>query len=84
MGKYSERENTFDGGLEGSKTLPAEIKKDVKRFRLTQNNRLLVESYNITITANIGDYIIKDVTGEFIICKPYDFHKTYEPMENNQ
>lgn len=29
--------------------------------------------------ANIGDYIIKGVNGEFYPCKPDIFEKTYEP-----
>ena len=31
--------------------------------------------------ANVGDYIIKGVNGEFYPCKPDIFHKTYEKVE---
>lgn len=31
------------------------------------------------MTANQGDYIIKDVAGEFYPCKPDIFEQTYEP-----
>lgn len=30
------------------------------------------------MTAELGDYIIKGVNGEFYPCKPDIFHKTYE------
>jgi hypothetical protein len=30
---------------------------------------------------NEGDFIIKDVAGEFYPCKPDIFEKTYEPVE---
>ena len=32
------------------------------------------------MTANIGDYIIKGINGEFYPCKPDIFHKTYEEV----
>ena len=38
-----------------------------------------LEGYMI---ANIGDYIIKGVHGEFYPCKPDIFHKTYELLES--
>lgn len=34
-----------------------------------------------TMTASIGDYIIKGVNGEFYPCKPDIFEKTYEKVE---
>lgn len=33
------------------------------------------------MTANIGDWIIKGVKGEFYPCKPDIFEATYEPAE---
>ena len=30
--------------------------------------------------ANVGDYIIRGVSGEFYPCKPDIFEKTYEPV----
>ena len=32
--------------------------------------------------ANIGDYIIKGINGEFYPCKPGIFAKTYEEVED--
>jgi len=34
-----------------------------------------------TMTANIGDYIIKGVNGELYPCKPDIFEKTYEKVQ---
>jgi len=34
-----------------------------------------------TMTAAVGDWIIKGVNGEFYPCKPDIFEKTYEPAE---
>ncbi len=34
-----------------------------------------------TMRANIGDWIIKGVNGEFYPCKPNIFEKTYEMIE---
>ena len=33
--------------------------------------------------ANVGDYIIKGVQGEFYPCKPDIFEATYEPVEDS-
>lgn len=35
-----------------------------------------------TMLANIGDYVIKGINGEFYPCKPDIFEKTYEKVEN--
>ena len=35
------------------------------------------------MTANIGDFIIKGVNGEFYPCKPDIFEKTYEIVEGS-
>lgn len=34
------------------------------------------------MTANLGDYIIKGVKGEFYPCKPDIFEMTYEPINS--
>ena len=39
-----------------------------------------IETLEGTMTASIGDFIIKGVNGEFYPCKPDIFHKTYEPV----
>ena len=35
------------------------------------------------MVANVGDYIIKGVNGEFYPCKPDIFEKTYEAVNQN-
>ena len=42
------------------------------------NPVLLIETLDGTMKANIGDYIIKGVNGEFYPCKPDIFEKTYD------
>ena|SRR5690554_825507 len=41
---------------------------------------ILIETLEGTMKANIGDYIIKGVKGEFYPCKPDIFEMTYEPV----
>lgn len=40
-----------------------------------------IETLEGVMTADIGDWIIKGVNGEFYPCKPDIFEKTYEPAE---
>ncbi len=35
-----------------------------------------------TMDANVGDWIIKGVKGEFYPCKPDIFEQTYEPVDD--
>lgn len=50
--------------------------KDIK------NPVLKIETFEGTMFANIGDYIIKGVQGEFYPCKPNIFEETYELVED--
>lgn len=50
--------------------------KDIK------NPVLKIETLEGTMFANIGDYIIKGVQGEFYPCKPNIFKETYELVED--
>lgn len=43
--------------------------------------QLLIDSFVGMMYAEIGDYIIKGVNGEFYPCKPDVFAKTYEAVE---
>ena len=47
---------------------------------------ILIETLEGTMKANIGDYIIKGVKGEFYPCKPDIFEATYEKVngENSE
>lgn len=42
---------------------------------------MLVNTLEGTMSANVGDYIIKGVYGEFYPCKPDIFEKTYNLVE---
>lgn len=45
---------------------------------------LTISTLEGTMTASIGDYIIKGVEGEFYPCKPDIFHKTYEEVPQSE
>lgn len=42
--------------------------------------KLYIETLEGTMCANVGDYIIKGVKGEFYPCKPDIFELTYEKV----
>ena len=46
----------------------------------TQDDQLKIETLEGIMLANIGDYIIKGVSGEFYPCKPNIFIQTYEKV----
>ena len=48
-----------------------------------ENNRPIIKIQTLegVMIANIGDWIIKGVNGEFYPCKPDIFEKTYELVE---
>ncbi len=45
---------------------------------------LVVETLEGTMTASLGDWVIKGVAGEFYPCKPEIFDATYEPVEEGK
>jgi len=51
------------------------------KIEYTLDNCLLVDTLEGVMKANIGDYIIKGVQGEFYPCKPDIFEATYEVVE---
>jgi len=59
--------------------------KEILDFAGTSNGvcisdgSLLIKTLEGTMTASVGDFIIKGVNGEFYPCKPDIFEKTYEP-----
>lgn len=46
------------------------------------SSKMVIETLEGTMYADIGDYIIKGVAGEFYPCKPDIFAATYEPAES--
>lgn len=43
--------------------------------------QIQIETLEGTMTASLGDYIIKGVQGEFYPCKPDIFEATYEAVD---
>lgn len=43
-------------------------------------DQIIIDTLEGTMKANIGDWIIKGVNGEYYPCKPDIFEKTYEPV----
>ena len=41
---------------------------------------LVIKTFKGKMAANVGDYVIKDINGEFYPCKPDIFEKTYEAV----
>lgn len=56
----------------------AEFSKGSKRYIEFAGNICRIETLEGIMTANLGDYIIKGVKGEFYPCKPDIFKETYE------
>lgn len=51
------------------------------RFYPEQNRFvILIDTLEGTMEANVGDYIIKGIKGEFYPCKPDIFEQTYEEL----
>ena len=48
---------------------------------LLGNNRIMIFTIEGDLVAGDGDYIIKDINGEFFPCNPDVFDVSYEPME---
>jgi hypothetical protein len=45
-----------------------------------ERDTLTIQTLEGTMTASVGDFIIKGVEGEFYPCKPDIFEKTYEEV----
>ena len=51
---------------------------------IKKEEKIEIKTLEGTMTANIGDYIIKGVNGEFYPCKPDIFEKTYEEVREDK
>lgn len=47
----------------------------------TDEGFLVIDTLEGAMRANLGDWIIRGVQGEFYPCKPDIFESTYEPVE---
>ena len=59
-----------------------EVWTDFRAKHWRSSNVMAIETLEGTMTANVGDWIIKGVAGEFYPCKPDIFEATYEPTTN--
>ena len=50
----------------------------VESFYIDKDEHLVIETLEGNMRADIGDYIIQGIHGEFYPCKPDIFEKTYE------
>ena len=66
----------WDGNLETLNIFP---KKDTENVKLREGD-LYIQTLEGQMKANIGDYIIKGVKGEYYPCKHDIFEMTYEPV----
>lgn len=46
-------------------------------------NKLCIHTLEGILTADIGDWVIKGIRGEFYPCKPDIFAETYEPVDES-
>ena len=51
-------------------------------FTVSISNSFCIQTLEGTMIANINDWIIKGVKGEFYPCKPDIFEQTYEKVES--
>ena len=51
---------------------------DVRGYSLNADGSVAIETLEGTMTANVGDWIIRGVKGELYPCKPDIFEATYE------
>lgn len=58
-----------------------EIVQFTGKHNIDFGNHLKIKTLEGVMIANINDYIIKGVQGEFYPCKPDIFNETYERIE---
>lgn len=64
-----------------------QLKLDIERKKFEEYEDIVIkkgrkiETLEGTMIANVGDYIIKGVNGEFYPCKPDIFEQTYERVD---
>jgi hypothetical protein len=53
---------------------------DVRGYSLNDDGSVAIETLEGTMTANVGDWIIRGVKGELYPCRDDIFAATYEPV----
>jgi len=59
----------------------SEIQAFYKVSNILAGDQIIINTLEGIMKANVGDWIIKGVTGEFYPCKPDIFEATYEAVE---
>ncbi len=54
---------------------------NMSKYNLVPEKKLIIKTLEGEMTADIGDWIIKGIKGEFYPCKPDIFEATYEKVE---
>ena len=70
----------FLGTAESQKAIEALAMDKGTRALTFESDKLMVETLEGTMTANLRDWIIRGVRGEVYPCKPDIFAATYEPV----
>lgn len=67
-------------------TFPLDFLTDTAQVRATgpDSDAMVIQTLEGEMTAQIGDWIIKGVAGEFYPCKPDIFDATYEPVAQGE
>lgn len=77
--KYRKKPVTIEAIQWDGKNL-SEIDNFMGRIFENKEIILVIHTLEGDMEASVGDYIIKDVNGEFYPCKPDVFAKTYEEV----
>lgn len=77
MGNDDWPDNIWEGVIDN------EIILYMDDYNITGKGYAEISKLEGTMRAEIGDYIIRGVQGEFYPCKPDIFEKTYEKIDGN-
>lgn len=82
MNKYKKKPVVIEAIVWGGEmTMGINLWMGDQSAHLGHNKTLLINTLEGTMTASVGDYIIKGVKGEFYPCKPDIFEETYEEVK---
>lgn len=64
----------------GTESIPDMMRLGFIKTFVTDDKKLVIDTLEGKMIADIGDFIIKGIKGEFYPCKPDIFWKTYEEV----
>jgi len=71
-----------DWGVDSDPIWEGVTQNKILLFMDARKPHALIPTLEGTMRADVGDYIIRGVQGEFYPCKPDIFEATYEPVED--